>query len=375
MRSARAGVSRLFHDFHDREDNDLWRTTHVSPGSRVPRAYAQTVRPQLGRIKGRENKMRPCNKALTATLTAVLTAAFMTACSRDVPSGPSGTPLTDGNPTQSAVAAASPTDKEGNAVDLGSPTGSASSGASILSVTPAAATGTSIAFAPKPGPFANSVSACDDCVFEGLPIGFNFTYFGNTYTTFNLSSNGFIGFTPGMSSGCCAGQPIPFNDIINNIIAAAWTDLYPPGGGGIFYETRGQAPNRFLVVAYQNLPWYRESGTNRVTTQIVLYEGSNAIEIHTTNQSAGHIYTQGAEDAGGVEAAFIPGRSAANYALTNDAVRFTTFGNFWTARFPLPSPRQRPAVTAAGGVLYSIGGLNSAGTALSKRARLHSGLE
>jgi hypothetical protein len=40
--------------------------------------------------------MRPCTKALTATLTAVLTAAFMTACSRDVPSGPSGTALTDG---------------------------------------------------------------------------------------------------------------------------------------------------------------------------------------------------------------------------------------------------------------------------------------
>jgi hypothetical protein len=40
--------------------------------------------------------MRPCTKALTATLMAGLTAAFMTACSRDVPSGPGGTPHTDG---------------------------------------------------------------------------------------------------------------------------------------------------------------------------------------------------------------------------------------------------------------------------------------
>jgi N-acetylneuraminic acid mutarotase len=269
------------------------------------------------------------------------------------------------DPTEATVAAISPTDKERNAVDLGSPTASASSASGTPSVTPAAATGSSIPFAPKPGPFAHSVSACDDCTFEGLPIGFSFTYFGNTYTTFNLSSNGFIGFTPGMPSGCCAGRTMPLNDGINNIIAAAWTDLYSSGGGGIFYETRGQAPNRFLVVAYQNLPWCCEFGVNRVTTQIVLYEGSNAIEIHTTNQSVGHIYTQGVEDTNGFQAAFLSGRSAANYGLTSDAVRFTTSGNFWTARAPLPSARQGPGVVAVGGVLYAIGGLNSAGTALS----------
>jgi N-acetylneuraminic acid mutarotase len=280
----------------------------------------------------------------------------------ETPLGPAAT--TAIVPTEVGVAV-SATDKERNAVDLGSPTASVSSAGGTPSASPAAAIGSSIPFAPKPGPFANSVSACDDCVFADLPIGFSFTYFGTAYTTFNLSSNGFIGFTAGMSDGCCSGGTMPFNDGIDNIIAAAWTDLYPAGGGGIFYETRGQAPNRHLVVAYQNLPWCCESGTNRVTTQIVLYEGSNAIEIHTTNQSVGHIYTQGAEDANGFQAALLSGRSAANYGLMNDAVRFTTFGNFWTVRSPLPSARQRPAVAAVGGLLYAVGGLNSAGTALS----------
>lgn len=312
---------------------------------------------------------RRCPNALAAAqvrlrlVTTLLALGLVLAgCSEreETPLDPGATaPLTPGDPTAAPV---SPTDKDGNAVDLGRPT--APTGSNSLEIS-ALAIGSSIPFAPKPGPFAHSLPACDDCVLESVPIGFSFTFFGNSYTTFNISSNGFIGFTPGMSQGCCTGGPIPLNDGLNNIIAAAWTDLYPPGGGGIFYETRGQAPNRYLIVAYQNLPWYPEYETNRVTTQIVLYEGSNAIEIHTTNQSAGHIYTQGVEDAGGVQAAFVPGRSAANYELTNDAVRFTTAGNFWTTRAPLPSARQRPAAAAIGGVLYAIGGLSSTGMVLN----------
>ena len=271
-------------------------------------------------------------------------------------------PLEPNPPT--AMGAAGPRDKERNAVDLGPPMASAHSTMNAL-VSALAATTTSVPFAPEPGPFANTVPPCDDCMYDGLPIGFSFTYFGNTYTTFGISTNGFIGFTPGTSQGCCAGRPIPAGDGINNLIAAAWTDLFPPGGGGVFYETRGRAPNRYLVVAYQDVPWCCEMGVNRVTTQIILYEGTNAIEIHTTNQSAGHTYTQGVEDASGTQAAFVPGRVAANYELANDAVRFTTVLGSWIARASLPSARRGPAVAVAGGLLYSIGGLTNAGSALS----------
>jgi N-acetylneuraminic acid mutarotase len=274
------------------------------------------------------------------------------------------TPLGPAAATEStgATGAAVQTDKERNAVDLGPASSARSMAMGTLSVSVAGATAGSIPFAPEPGPFANTVPPCDDCVYQGLPIGFSFTFFGNPYTTFNISSNGFIGFSPGMSSGCCSGRTIPFADGFDNIIAAAWTDLYPLGGGEVSYETRGRSPNRYLVVAYQNLPWFPESGINRVTTQIILYEGTNAIEVHTANQSAGHTYTQGIEDGSGTQAAFLTGRVAANYGLTNDGVRFTM--PFWTARAALPSARRRSAVAAANGLLYAIGGFNSAGTAV-----------
>jgi N-acetylneuraminic acid mutarotase len=253
-------------------------------------------------------------------------------------------------------------EKERNAVDLGPPSG-AEAGRFSASVSAMLASGTTIPFAPKPGPFAHAVSPCDECIMESAPIGFNFTFYGNSYSGVDIYDNGFIGFTPGNTTGCCSGRTIPLLDGVNNMIAAAWTDLNPPGGGGVFYETRGQAPNRYFIVSYQQIPWWPETGTSRVTSQIVLYEGSNAIEIHTGHQSGGHIYTQGAEDANGAIAAFVPGRVAANYALVNDAIRFSTFGNFWTDRAPLPATRQRPASASVSGSLYLIGGLNSSGTA------------
>jgi N-acetylneuraminic acid mutarotase len=274
---------------------------------------------------------------------------------RESPVAPSG-------PEQNAPIAQ--TDKEINAVDLGPPAASSLSLASATLASTVAPAATSIPFGPEPGPFGNPGPSCDDCVFGGLPIGFSFTFFGNSYTTFNLSSNGFIGFGPNTSHGCCSGQPIPSADGINNLIAAAWTDLYPGGGGAVSYETRGSAPNRRLIVNYEDIPWCCETGVNRVSTQIILYEGTNVIEIHTANQSVGHIYTQGVEDASGTQAVFIPGRVAANFGYVNDAVRFTT-QTAWAARAPLPSARRGLAAWGVNGLLYAIGGSNSAGTVLT----------
>jgi N-acetylneuraminic acid mutarotase len=285
-------------------------------------------------------------------------------CSPDSTVEPGGQP-TSPEPESDLV---SLSEKERHSVDLGAPLASTGGILALSSSSALGSTVTSIPFSPEPGPFANNSGLfCDDCTTGALPIGFGFTFFGNTYTTFNISSNGFIGFDPGMSHGCCSGRSIPLNDGINNLIAAAWTDLHPGGGGGIFYETRGRAPGRYLVVSYQNIPWCCESGVNRVTTQIILYEGTNAIEIHTTNQSVGHTYTQGVENAAGTEAGFVPGRVAANYGYINDAVRFTTSptSTSWLARAGLPTARRGMAIWAANGLLYSMGGSNSAGTVLT----------
>jgi hypothetical protein len=173
------------------------------------------------------------------------------------------------------------------------------------------------------GPFTNTVVLGDDHLSNALSIGFDFVFFGETYSEFHICSNGFIAFNPGTS---CSFVPraIPTPDGIDNVIAVAWTDLYPPGGGQISYETRGKKPHRRLVVSFEQLPWYREFGTNRVTAQVILYEKSNHVEIHTDHQSPSHLYTQGIENADGTDAAFLPGRVVTDFGLDDDAVKFTT---------------------------------------------------
>jgi hypothetical protein len=189
------------------------------------------------------------------------------------------------------------------------------------------ATAERIPFAPEAEPTAHRLQLEDDQVSGPLPIGFEFEFFGQRYTEFRLSSNGFITFDDNENTGCCSGGIIPSDDGLNNLIALAWTDLYAPGGGRIAYEVRGSGNKRRLVISFAGVPWFPETGVPRVTSQLILYEHKGTIEIHTTHQDAGTIYTQGVENADGTVAAAIAGRVAADYGLDRDGVRFTTSGH------------------------------------------------
>ena len=90
---------------------------------------------------------------------------------------------------------------------------------------------------------------------EELSIGFDFSFFGNTYNTCHLSENGFIQFGNSPEGGCCAGQFLPSQTNPDNLIAAAWMDgfsfncCYQGDDYTVFqYETIGSEPNRVFVV-------------------------------------------------------------------------------------------------------------------------------
>ena len=182
----------------------------------------------------------------------------------------------------------------------------------------------SIPFAPR-STAGTSVSLGDDQVSGGVPIGFNFTFFGNTYNTLYISSNGFVSFDPAVSQGCCDGLVLPTNDSVNNVIAANWTDLYPPGGGTITYGTSGSAGSRVMTISFTNLDNCCSRATPTTTTQILLFETSNNIEIHTTstiNGGSGNLQTMGIENASGTVGRTVPGRNSSTWSASNDAWRF-----------------------------------------------------
>ncbi|MBN4051238.1 T9SS type A sorting domain-containing protein [bacterium AH-315-M05] len=184
-----------------------------------------------------------------------------------------------------------------------------------------------IPFAPVAGS-GTTVSLGDDASSPALNIGFNFRFFCNVYSQFFISSNGYLTF--GSGSSTIVAQTLPDPTAPNNLIAFAWTDLDPgptpaPGGGTIEYFTTGAAPNRILVMNFIGVPHYPGPSPNfDITTQVLLYETSNWIEIHTTDiPSNGALTTQGIENITGSIGFPVPSRNNTTWSASNDAVRFT----------------------------------------------------
>jgi len=220
----------------------------------------------------------------------------------------------------------------------------------------------SISFLPVVGTGTNVVLG-DDQVSPGLPIGFTFNFYCNDYTTFYISSNGFITFTNDPNSGCCSGQLIPNASTPNNLIAFVWDDMYPPGNGTIDYFTIGIAPNRRLVMNFNDIPFCC-GATPQAKTQVLLYENGNHVEIHTTYATGITPGTMGLENIDGTLAHVVAGRNSSAWTIANDGMRFspltaplldTTLVYTWTPGSSLnDSTISAPIAFPSGDVTYVV---------------------
>lgn len=244
-----------------------------------------------------------------------------------------------------------------------SPDAVCSGGASsLLASTPDAQYSVSqIPFAPLPTTAGINVSLTDESVSAALPVGFSFKFYGIDYTQFYISANGFLTFDPFTGAGCCAGQYLPNYNFVKNLIAFAWEDLNPGLGGSVTYYTTGTAPSRKLVVTFDNIQHYL--GGDPVTVQVILYETSNKIEIHTTSMpgnpaSNWFAHTEGIENADGTVALAVPGRNAdATWTATNDAWKFSLpeYVYNWTPAGTLNNPSiKNPSASPSATTTYTV---------------------
>lgn len=146
------------------------------------------------------------------------------------------------------------------------------------------------------------ISPFYDDDYETITIGFNFVFYGNTYSTVKISSNGYLTF--GTDGTDYTNDPIPSITDPNDFIAPFWDDLNPYQGGSVYYLLQGTAPNRSLTIEWQNVPHYYNTGA--VTFEVTLYEGSNNIvfqyqdvDFGTSRYNGGASATIGIENAGG----------------------------------------------------------------------------
>ncbi|MCK6550998.1 hypothetical protein L6R52_34490, partial [Myxococcota bacterium] len=129
-------------------------------------------------------------------------------------------------------------------------------------------------------------------VIASVPIGFDFTFYGQTLSMISVSSNGFLSVDGRQENDAFA---LPYIARPNGMIAGWWANLTTAVSGQIRYQTVGNAPSRQLVVQYTDVP-HSLLASAPSTFQIVLFEGSNAVEIRCAScRTNGEVHTVGVE--------------------------------------------------------------------------------
>ncbi|RLC54930.1 MAG: hypothetical protein DRH89_08730 [Candidatus Cloacimonadota bacterium] len=110
----------------------------------------------------------------------------------------------------------------------------------------------------------------NDISTELIPIGFQFTFYGNVYTEFRISPNGWIGF--GDDNTAFSNTGIPYTAAPRPAIFGFWDDLNPDNDdpnvsatGNVYYHSN----NERLVVWFDDVINWNESGT--YDFQIIIY--------------------------------------------------------------------------------------------------------
>jgi hypothetical protein len=149
-------------------------------------------------------------------------------------------------------------------------------------------------------------------------IGFDFLFYGETYSMFNISTNGLIAFGPVGSS--YYNDPIPVSYSPNNYIAPYWDDLVVDSDE-LIIETMGAEPDRRLVIEWVNVNRYVSS--NLMTFEVILEEATGHIwfQYATMNGMTGDSATVGIENPDGT----VGVQYGYNQAVLEDglAVRFS----------------------------------------------------
>ncbi|MCX8015022.1 MAG: hypothetical protein N2748_03290, partial [candidate division WOR-3 bacterium] len=124
---------------------------------------------------------------------------------------------------------------------------------------------------------ALSGGTLDDGWYNNIPIGFNFVFNNNTYTTVAATTNGCL----------FPGQTLTTSHLTNNltsntvrpIIAPLWDDLELSASTSFKYKTEGTAPNRVFTAEWYQVYWNYNATTPVISFQVKLYEGTNKIEF------------------------------------------------------------------------------------------------
>lgn len=108
-----------------------------------------------------------------------------------------------------------------------------------------------------------------------IPIGFTFYLYDTGYISVTVSSNGNLQFTTELPVADNTCLPSPNLGVM---IAPFWDNLYPPGGGGVYYTVTGTAPDRLLTIEWRDLP-HSPASPSTVRFEVQLEEATGNIYV------------------------------------------------------------------------------------------------
>ncbi len=166
-------------------------------------------------------------------------------------------------------------------------------------------------------------------------LGFTFNYFGTPYTQCVVSGNNFLSFDVALANGYSSfvyGTALTSGNL-NRAIMFPFQDTNPGVGGGPFRSVSfmfGNPGNRAYVVQFCQMPLF-SCNTLLSSSQAVLYEGSDIIDIHILNKPAGCTWQGGTGIIGIKNMAtevLVPGRNLpnVNWGDASKSYRFTPNG-------------------------------------------------
>ena len=193
-------------------------------------------------------------------------------------------------------------------------------------------TGTILGY--KDDEYLAKIALNDVAIFGNKPFSFN--YYGENVQSLIISSNGFVSFNENYSVGDYSaaditGKQIPNTYLPTKSIFGVYQDLdFTDRVGNVSYRVEGVSPCRKLIVNFNNGEITRT--TQRSTTQIVLYELTNEIDVYVAEKPLPDVSATVRESLIGINNASGNGiapinRNTGIWSATQEAYRFSPSGN------------------------------------------------
>lgn len=190
---------------------------------------------------------------------------------------------------------------------------------------------------------ANPVSVnIDDVWSPVITLPFNFCFYGNSYSSCIIGSNGMLSFNTanaGGLSGYSFSNDLPSTTgaLFANTIYGVYHDIDPSEGGKVGYELITLNTGcRALVASWSDVPMFSDNSI-LYTGMMVLYENTNIIDVYIKEKRIdnnnvspwnGGNAIVGIQNATGTAAVVAPNRNglSTNWTATDEAWRFTPSG-------------------------------------------------